>query len=71
MFISVCRPDVVIHFDKGKIEDVSGNKYKIYAERVTPYNKAAYFRGNSKIVIPALKPVPYDEGVTIIKMKFR
>lgn len=71
LYFSVCKPDVVLHFDTGRIEDASGNGYKIYAEKVTPYNKAAYFNGDSKIVIPPFKPVPYDEGVTIIKMKFR
>lgn len=71
IIFSVCRPDVVLHFDTGKIVDSSGNKYKIHAENVVPYKKAAYFKGNSKLVIPPFKPVPYDEGVTIIKMRFR
>lgn len=69
--LSVCKPDVVMHFDTGRIEDVSGNGYQIKAVNVVPYNKAAYFKGDSKLVIPPLRPVPYDEGVTIVKMKFR
>ncbi|XP_060587828.1 protein PIF-like [Ruditapes philippinarum] len=65
-----CKPDVVINFDKGVPEDVSGNNNKIHAEGVSMYRGAAYFRGHSRLVIDRLRPSKYDEGVLIIKLKF-
>ncbi|XP_045175766.2 protein PIF-like [Mercenaria mercenaria] len=66
-----CKPDVKLTFDRDQIKDISGNNYRIYSEGVSVYRGAAYFRGNSRLVIDRLRPSKNDEGVLIIKMRFR
>ncbi|KAL4224774.1 hypothetical protein ACF0H5_015471 [Mactra antiquata] len=66
-----CKPDLVLTFDDGKIVDTSGNNNRVRAHRVKTGKGAAYFGGGSRIVIDPLKPSQYDEGVLIIKMRYR
>ena len=77
--ISVCKPDVNVNFKrivKGPngqptAVDFSGNNYGIRTENVTFFQGSAYFNGHSKLVIEPLRPSAKDEGVMIIKFKYK
>ncbi|WAR03873.1 PIF-like protein [Mya arenaria] len=67
----VCKPDVKMTFDDGTIRDVSGNNYDVRGENVITHAGAAYFRGDSKLLVQPLRPSEHDEGNLIIKFKIR
>ena len=69
-YLPVCKPDLKLNFDNG-IRDVSGNNYRVVARRVRLYNGAAYFRGNSKLLVEPFRPKANDDGTFIVKLRYR
>ena len=69
-FLPVCKPDLKLNFDNG-IRDISGNNYRVVARRVRLYNGAAYFRGNSKLLVEPFRPKTDDDGTFIVKLRYR
>ena len=71
---SVCKPDVSINFERQinrRAVDVSGNNYKITTRGVRFVGGTAVFNGRSKLNIEPLRPSAKDEGVLIIKLRYR
>ena len=50
---------------------MSGNNYRVVARRVRLYNGAAYFRGNSKLLVEPFRPKRNDDGTFIVKLRYR
>ena len=69
-FISVCKPELKLNFNRG-IRDISGNNYRVVARHVRLFRGAAYFRGNSKLIVEPFRPKLNDDGTLIIKLKYR
>ena len=69
-YLPVCKPDLKLNFDNG-IRDISGNNYRVVARRVRLYNGAAYFRGNSKLLVEPFRPKANDDGTFIVKLRYR
>ena len=66
----VCRPEVHLNFDDDLLEDVSGNHLPVMMENVTPYRGAAYFNGQSKILINRFSNTDF-RGNLVIKMRYK
>ena len=66
----MCRPEVHLNFDDDLLEDVSGNHLPVIMENVTPYRGAAYFNGQSKILINRFSNTDFH-GNLVIKMRYK
>ena len=70
LWFAVCKPDLKIDFERG-FRDVSGNGYRIMARHVRLFKGAAYFRGDSKLIVEPFRPKVDDDGTYIVKLRYR
>ncbi|XP_045174634.2 sushi, von Willebrand factor type A, EGF and pentraxin domain-containing protein 1-like [Mercenaria mercenaria] len=66
----VCRPEIHLNFDNDDTEDHSGRNVYIINEGVRPYKGAAYFDGNSRLLVNRFSNTAFH-GNFVIKLRYK